>query len=84
MSVSLSSAEEREDELEHSIISASVDHYSYSEKDQFMVVKTIEEMHDDEGYFTVIQTLRIFKEMANPEIQKMKCNHFRAENSAQI
>ena len=47
LSASLSSDEDKEDEMWHSIISVVVDHYSYNEKEQFMIVKTIEEMHDN-------------------------------------
>lgn len=81
ISVSISDVEDREDELVHSIISAQVDHYSFNEIEQFMIVKTIEEMHDDDGQYNVVQTLRIFQEQANPELQKLPCNHFKAENT---
>ena len=54
LSVSLSSAEEKVDEIEHFIISVQVDHYSYNKEEQYMIVKTIEEMHDDDDNFNVI------------------------------
>lgn len=45
-----------------------------------MIVKTIEEMHDNFlETFNVIQTLRIYKEKVSTEIQKLKCNYFKEE-----
>ena len=46
-----------------------------------MIVKTIEEMHDDQDHFNVIHTLRIYKEKVNPELQKLALNRFKAENN---
>lgn len=33
-----------------------------------MIVKTIEEMHDNSNNFNVIHTLRIYKETSNPRL----------------
>ena len=42
-----------------------------------MIVKTIEEMHDNFlETFNVIQTLRIYKEKVSTELQKLKCRNF--------
>ena len=65
LSASLSSDEDKEEELQHSIISIEVDHYSYNENEQFMIVRTIEEMHDNKEKFNVIQTLRIYQDKYN-------------------
>lgn len=62
MNGSVSSLSDSKDELEYSITSVQIDHYSYKEQEQFMIVKTIEEMYDNQDNFYVIQTLRIYKE----------------------
>lgn len=49
----------------HSIFRIDVDHFSFNTQNQFMVVKTIEEMQFKKNEFVVIQTLRIYKEVLN-------------------
>ena len=47
----------------HSIVDVNVDHFSFDEQNQFLIVKTIEEMATEEGKHVVIQTIRIYKEV---------------------
>ena len=68
---SQSAASKRSDEkqeLEHSIISVQIEHYSFNEDETFMIVKTIEEMSDNEDNYNVIHTIRIFKEKVRTEL----------------
>ena len=49
------------------IQSAEVDHYSYNEDNQFMIVKTIEEMTDHQKKVYILHTIRIYREAAQEE-----------------
>ena len=70
----LSSASE-DQLMEHSIISVQIEHYSFSEKENFMIAKTIEEMKVNDDNYNVIHTIRIYKEnlckKLHPDIAKL-------------
>ena len=63
------------------IQSAEVDHYSYNEDNQFMIVKTVEEMTDIKKKVYVLHTIRIYREAqeeveSNEEVKlKLKSNN---------